>query len=138
MQNEKAMLQNITERSRKEAKMRKNTNATKDTPIITVVRNSREMMLPTKHAPAQTFYGWLQKKYGCFDGKRHDSPATPQGFADHARYTVEVLEDYIWEPESNNIIEWYEWLLPFCTDEKVLECFVKLWHEYRAEVPFAC
>ena len=117
--------------------MRNYMNAAKETPIITVVKNNREMIKPTKNAPATTFYDWLQKKYGCFDGKRHANPATPQGFADHVKYTVEVLEDYIWEPEFNNIVEWYEWLLPFCMDEKVLECFVQLWHDYRTEVPFA-
>lgn len=112
--------------------MRDFTNTTRKTPIITVVKNGNENMDST---PVKTFYNWLQERYGCFDGKRHASPATPEGFADYAKYTVEVLEDYIWEPKYNMLSEWYEWLLPFFKDEKVLECFVQLWHEYREEVP---
>lgn len=40
------------------------------------------------------------------------------------------------KPQYNKLSEWYEWLLPFFKDENVLERFVKLWHEYRKEVPF--
>ena len=109
-------------------------NSTK-APVITIVKNVNENMDNKNNAPVITFYDWLQKKYGCFDGKRHASPATPQGFADYARYTVEVLEDYIGEPRYNLLSEWHEWLFPFYKDEKVMECFVQLWHEYRQEVP---
>ncbi len=106
----------------------------KKTPVTTVVRNDDCNI----NKPVITFYDWLQTKYGYgyFVGC-NANPATPQGFAFYARYTVEVLEDYIWEPQYNKLSEWYEWLLPFFKDENVLERFVKLWHEYRKEVPFA-
>ena len=103
----------------------------KKTPVITVVRNDDCNI----NKPVITFYDWWQTKYGCLNGKRCANPETPQGFADYARYTVDVLEDYIWEPKCNKISEWYEWLLHFLNDEKVLEQFMLLWHEYRKEVP---
>lgn len=114
--------------------MRNHMNSKKNAPVITIVRNDN-----TKNSTSViTFYDWLQEKYGYgYFEQRNANPATPQGFAFYARYTVEVLEDYIWEPQCNRISEWYEWLLPFFDDEKVLEQFVLLWHEYREEVPFA-
>ncbi len=109
----------------------------KNAPIITICKNCNANINSSNSDSVITFYDWLQKKYGGFDGKRHASPETPQGFAIYARYTVDVMEDYIWEPHCNNISDWYEWLLPFFNDDKVLECFVQLWHEYREEIQFA-
>ena len=111
--------------------MRNYMNSTTKNPVITIVKDYN-----VNSSTGKTFYNWLQERYGCYDGKRHASPTTPEGFADYAKYTVEELDDYIWEPQCNKLSEWYEWLLPFFQDEQVLERFIQLWHEYRREVPF--